>query len=224
MKAGFNKHRYRNFFIGICISCGLTLFAFNYKTQYNVGEIVEVMPQEDGNEVKVISVQFPKPEPIRKEQPKTRKVEPFSIDAKLKIVSNQIITPDPISPPAPVAIPVPTPPVGNTAPPVATVHTWVDQKPEFPGGPDALNAFLRDHIMYPPDCEELEKQGIVRVMFIVDENGEITDIQIIGNELLPSAARESQRVIGMMPRWKPGVKDGKNVKTYFVQPIRFRLF
>lgn len=223
MKAGFNKHRYRNFFIGISISCGLTLFAFNYKTDYNIGEIVEVMPESDYNEIKVISVQFPKPEPEQEVKPKTRKVEPFKIEAKIKIVSNKILTPAPIAPPAPIAISIPTP-VINTTPPLDIVHDWVDVKPEFPGGTAALNAFLRDNIIYPEDCEEIDQQGMVKVLFIVDEFGNITGIKVIGNELLPSAARESLRVIGMMPRWTPGVKDGKNVTTYFIQPIRFRLF
>jgi len=70
----------------------------------------------------------------------------------------------------------------------------------------------------------LEKQGEVKVLFVVDENGSITGIKILSNELLPSAGRESERVISMMPQWKPGVKNGRNVKTYFVQPIRFKLY
>ncbi len=223
MKAGFNKHRYRNFFIGISISCGLMLAAFSYKTDYNIGEIVEVTPIDDGTQITVISVQFQKPEPIQKEQPKTRKIEPFTIDAKIKIVSNEILTPSPITPPAPVAIPVQTPVMSG--PPIDDlIHEWVDEKPEFPGGVAALNAFLRKHISYPEDCEMLEKQGEVKVLFVVDENGSITGIKILSNELLPSAGRESERVISMMPQWKPGVKNGRNVKTYFVQPIRFKLY
>lgn len=223
MKAGFNKHRYRNFFIGITISCALTLCAFNYKTDYNIGEIVEVTPNDNIYGVQVISVNFPPP---KKEKRKKRvaKTEPFTIDAKLKIVKHHIIKPMTIAPAAPIAISVTTPSVNGTTIAKTDVKDWVEQKPEFPGGPDALNAFLRKNLEYPMDCEALERDGIVKVMFIVDEEGRITDIKVIGNELLPSAGRESSRVIGMMPNWTPGKIGGKAVKTYFIQPIRFRLF
>ena len=72
MTATFNKHRYRNFFIGFAISCGLTLFAFNYKTDYNIGEIVEVMPDNDTYGVQVVSVKLTKKQ-IIKEKPRPNK-------------------------------------------------------------------------------------------------------------------------------------------------------
>ncbi len=223
MKAGFNKHRYRNFFIGIAISCGLTLFAFTYKTDYVVGDIVEITPDEDVYGVQVVSVKFPKPKLI-KQKPRPKKTQPFTVNAKLKLVKHDIITPTTVEPAIPAAIPVTTPPVAPITPTTSKVVMGVDVKPAFPGGMEALNRYLRDNLRYPDDCEEFEKQGTVKVMFIVDENGKITDIKIIGNELFPSAGEESKRVIKGMPTWTPGMKGGKPVKTYFIQPIRFRLF
>ncbi len=223
MKATFNKHRYRNFFIGFAISCGLTLFAFNYKTDYNIGEIVEVMPDNDTYGVQVVSVKFPKKQ-IIKEKPRPKKTQPFTVNAKLKLVKHDIVVPTALKPAQPAAIPVSTPPVGPVTQTTSKVIMGVDVKPSFPGGMEALNRYLRNNLRYPGDCEEFEKQGTVKVMFIVDEKGRITDIKIIGNELLPSAGEESKRVIKGMPIWTPGMKDGRPVKTYFIQPIRFRLF
>ncbi|MFT7591714.1 MAG: protein TonB [bacterium] len=222
MKAGFNKNRYRNFFIGITISCALTLFAFNYKTEYNIGDIVEITPDENIYGVQVISVSFPPPE-IPKEKKRRVKPEPFTIDAKIKIVQHEILKPTPIAVAVPIAVPVSTPTLAPSAP-TTDVKDWVEVKPSFPGGPDALNRFLRKNLKYPDDCEELEREGTVRVMFIVDEEGRITEIKVLDNELLPSAGNESHRVIGMMPQWTPGMIGGKAVKTYFIQPIRFRLY
>jgi periplasmic protein TonB len=223
MKAGFNKHRYRNFFIGISISSALMLCAFNYKVAYNVGEIVEVKPTIPEG-VKVMYVHFPPPpEPKKKQQTRSQKTKPFTVDAKLKIVKNNITLPKSVAPPKPITISPPTIPVTGEVTPTK-IHDWVDEPPVFPGGPEALNTFLRHNIEYPGDCMRDEQEGIVRVLFVVNENGEITDLKILKNDLFESAGIESQRVISMMPRWKPGIKDGKKVKTYFIQPIRFTLF
>ncbi len=224
MKAGFNKNRYRNFFIGMSVSCGLTLFAFTYKVDYTVGEIVIIEPSSDPIGVAVMSVQFEKPI-VKKQEPKrVKRSEPFQINAKIKLVDNDVSIMPKLSKPQPQAITVAMPSLIGVKPALSKVETVVDQKPEFPGGSEALRAFLRDNLQYPQDSEYFEEEGLVRVMFIVDEDGNISDLKVIKNELRESAAVETKRVIMKMPRWKPAIKNGEPVKTYFIQPFQFRLF
>ncbi|MFT5723632.1 MAG: protein TonB [Bacteroidia bacterium] len=225
MTAGFNKHRYRNFFIGISMACGITLFAFNYKTNYTVGDVVEISPIDESEAIHIMSVTMPPPPPPAPKQKKqVKKAEPFKIEARIKFVTHTIVVPTQIEPPKPIAIPIITPAVGGIMPQPTKVHDWVNVKPEFPGGQKALNAFLKDNLRYPDDWLEIDEQGTIRIMFIVNEDGDITDIKILDDYESTSAGRESVRVIGLMPRWKPAMKAGKKVKTYFVQPIRFRIY
>lgn len=37
------------------------------------------------------------------------------------------------------------------------------------------------------------------------------------------AAQEAMRVVKSMPKWNPGIKEGKPVSVYFTMPFSFRL-
>ena len=98
-----------------------------------------------------------------------------------------------------------------------------DYLPEFPGGDQALLQFLKANVNYPIPAEDEDREGVVWIGFVVDEEGKISDIKVLKDEPGFGCADEAVRVIRKMPRWKPGMKDGKNVKTRFIQSIRFEL-
>ena len=58
--------------------------------------------------------------------------------------------------------------------------------------------------------------------FIVDENGDVIDPQIIKGLTL-ELNKEAVRVVREMPDWRPGKVNGETVKTYYTTPITFRL-
>ncbi len=93
-------------------------------------------------------------------------------------------------------------------------------QPEFPGGSDSLQAFLKRTINYPPQAKKENIHGKVYVGFMVTKEGKVTDIRILSgtNELLDA---EALRVAKLLPDWKPGTVDGNPVKVQFILPIDF---
>ena len=66
-----------------------------------------------------------------------------------------------------------------------------------------------------------EIQGTVVVQFIVDKEGNVSDVEAISgpNEL----REEAVRVIKKSGKWTPAIQNGRQVKSYKKQPIKFRL-
>jgi protein TonB len=62
----------------------------------------------------------------------------------------------------------------------------------------------------------------VHIKFVVERDGSISDVNVIG-EAYPDLDKEAVRVVKIMPKWKPGIKDGKAVRCYYILPIRFTL-
>ncbi len=104
----------------------------------------------------------------------------------------------------------------------STIYIKVEKKAEFPGGTNELMAFLRSNLQYPQEALEEMIQGNVYVQFVVQKNGEITDIRII-RAVHPLLDAEAIRVIKMMPKWKPAEVNGKAVNSRFTLPLSFKL-
>lgn len=95
--------------------------------------------------------------------------------------------------------------------------------PEFPGGQNALAAFLNRNVKYPEAALKANLQGKSVVSFVVKKDGSISNIEILhsaGSQLLDE---EAKRVVSSMPRWTPGTQDGKPVDVRFSVPLIFRL-
>ena len=98
----------------------------------------------------------------------------------------------------------------------------VEQMPEFPGGLEAFQLFLRNNIRYPAIAHEKGTQGRVIVQFVVRKDGSISDIKTV-NSVDPYLDKEAERVISSMPKWIPGKQRGKAVSVKYTVPIMFRL-
>ena len=98
-----------------------------------------------------------------------------------------------------------------------------EQMPEFPGGMPALMEYLKKEVRYPKKCREAGVEGRAIITFVVKKNGKVKDFEVArssGNKLLD---KEAMRVIKKMPKWKPGMHEGKNVNVMFALPISFKL-
>jgi TonB family protein len=98
----------------------------------------------------------------------------------------------------------------------------VEVMPSFPVGTQSLQKFLLQNIKYPKYARENTLEGIVIVKFYIDKTGAIRE-PIILNKVDSSLEKEALRVIGLMPKWEPGLLRGKAVNCYFVLPITFKL-
>lgn len=96
------------------------------------------------------------------------------------------------------------------------------EEPAFFGGTSRLYAYLHENIKYPVVAEEKGIQGMVKVTFMVEKDGTITEIEVV-KSVDPLLDKEAVRVIRSMPKWKPGKKNGSTVRMKCTIPISFRL-
>ncbi|MDP4207174.1 MAG: TonB family protein [Bacteroidota bacterium] len=102
------------------------------------------------------------------------------------------------------------------------IFQQVEQMPDYPGGTDALSKFLSENIKYPKTAAEMGISGRVYVKFVVNKQGEISNVSVLRG-IGGGCDEEAVRVVKMMPNWKPGKQNGMPVNTYFTLPIVFRL-
>lgn len=98
----------------------------------------------------------------------------------------------------------------------------VEQPPSFPGGMEALHAFMQEHLRYPEAAKDAGIQGTVFVSFVVRYDGSITDIEVLRG-IGGGCDEEAVRVVAMMPAWEPGIQRGESVSVQFNMPVRFVL-
>ena len=135
--------------------------------------------------------------------------------------------PPPATEPAETVQPIITPPVPmepeEEETPENYVFTFVDERPEFPGGGyAALYKWLHEHLEYPEIARENNIQGRVYCQFTVNRDGSISDIKVIKG-VTPILDREAVRTLQKMPKWKPGKRNGKTVRTQFQVSVAFKL-
>lgn len=98
----------------------------------------------------------------------------------------------------------------------------VEQMPQFPGGDAELMRFISGNLKYPTIAAESMIQGRVVIRFIVAKDGNVSNIEIL-RSLDPSCDKEAVRVVKSMPKWIPGMQNGRNVPVYYTLPILFKL-
>lgn len=109
---------------------------------------------------------------------------------------------------------------GNTDEPLL----FAEQMPEFPGGDEALRKFLYKNLSYPILAQENEIQGKVMVGFVVEKDGSITAVEVLGkNKLGWGLEEEAMRVVKILPKFTPGKQNGNPARVRFKLPIVFRL-
>lgn len=97
----------------------------------------------------------------------------------------------------------------------------VQQIPEFPGGMKAFVKWLTANLRYPASAQKSKQEGKVVVTFIVNEDGSTADIKV-AKPSAPALNTEALRVMNAMPKWKPGLDNGKPCRTIMAVPIIFK--
>lgn len=100
-----------------------------------------------------------------------------------------------------------------------------DTQPEYPGG---IKKLLEDMGIYAKEMWErignplggIPPLGWTTVGFIIEKDGCISNIEILHTQD-SGLEKEAIRFIKSLPRWTPGTKDGKMVRTYVI-PVSFQ--
>ena len=98
----------------------------------------------------------------------------------------------------------------------------VEQMPEYPGGMAAALEYIQKNMRYPETAKKNGTQGRVTVQFIIDKGGNVTDPKVI-RAVDKDLDAEAIRLIGTMPKWKPGMQKGQAVAVKYTLPVMFRL-
>jgi protein TonB len=92
----------------------------------------------------------------------------------------------------------------------------------FKGGLRGWMQFLNKNFEYPQRALNRKIAGTVHLEFIVDATGKVQD-PVVKKSVEYSLDEEAIRIIRKSPNWIPASKDGKQLKSYKLQPITFKL-
>ena len=228
-KANLDKQRRGNFMLGLVLALAMLFAALEFTTrpaglseddkmlddfpdELNMTPVVE---QKDmisatgntGTPSKAITQKV-------QEVPKTVATQEISpVTSKLVIGNGEGVTRQ-----ADVTEALPQVPITKDS----VVLKTVEQLPEFPGGIVQFMKWLTRNLRYPPIAQSQRIQGKVVVSFIINKDGSIASPTIV-QSVDPVLDREALRVVKMMPRWKPGLQNGKPCRTMFAIPVNFQL-
>lgn len=94
--------------------------------------------------------------------------------------------------------------------------------PEFEGGMKNFYQYIGDNYTYPDEAVENNVNGKLLLQFVVEKDGSLSNINIL-QDLKYGTGEEAVRVLKNSPKWKPGIQNGKPVRTQFTLPIQLNL-
>jgi len=98
----------------------------------------------------------------------------------------------------------------------------VDVEPMPPGGVMGLYQYLEKNLKYPKVAKANNVQGKVRVEFVVEKDGSLSNIKVT-ESLTPETDAEAIRLIQNCAKWTPGSARGMPVRVRYSVPVKFEL-
>jgi len=206
-----------HYVIGLVITLGLTLMAFEWKFYDDAGPMDLGTVENNFEEMMEVPItEQPPPPPPKIEQPQIIEVpdeeeieEDIEIDLDLEVTEETVIE----------EVVFEEAPEEEVADEIFTV---VEDQPEPAGGMAAFYKYVGKNMKYPTQARRMGIEGRVFVQFVVDKDGSITEVKAIKG-IGAGCDEEAERVLRNAPKWKPGKQRGRAVKVRMVLPITFRL-
>lgn len=227
-KANLDKRRGESFLLGLILAMALLFVAFEYTSRPAASSNDESMLDDMAEDMALAPAMDMKDMISAAPAPASKAVtarvaeanKPTAVDDKLAAATSKLLVGDgeAVAKGAEVAEALPQTPVDADS----TVLRTVEQLPEFPGGIVQFMKWLKRNLNYPNLALSQKIQGKVVVSFIVNKDGSISSpkVEKSAHPLLDS---EALRVVKMMPKWTPGMMDGKPCRTMFAIPVNFRI-
>ncbi len=102
------------------------------------------------------------------------------------------------------------------------VFVVVEEQAEFPGGMEAMYAYIGKNLKYPELAKEKGIEGRVFVQFVIEKDGSISNVKILRG-IGGGCDEAAMEMVKNMPKWKPGKQGGNPVRFQFTLPIKFEL-
>ncbi|HSZ86739.1 MAG TPA: M56 family metallopeptidase [Puia sp.] len=103
------------------------------------------------------------------------------------------------------------------------IFTKVEIGASYPGGQQEWIKYLMNSFRYPDKAVKEQIQGTVVVKYIVDKEGNVSDVVAESGPTEGGLREEAIRVIKNSGKWVPAMQNGRKVKAYNRQPIIFKL-
>jgi periplasmic protein TonB len=207
------------FSIGLVVTLGLTLMAFEHKTDdekvnlasgprtNTVEEMIEVPPTEQ-----------PPPEQPIVQQPQIIEVpDEEEIKEDLKINFDSEVTEE-------TKVEAVTVVQEEVKEEVDEIFTVVEETATPKGGIGAFYKYVGDKMggKYPAQARRMGVEGKVFVSFVIGKDGSISDVKVMKG-IGAGCDELAIKVMQEAPAWNPGKQRGKPVKQRYTLPISFKL-
>ncbi|MBS6458951.1 MAG: energy transducer TonB [Alistipes sp.] len=99
----------------------------------------------------------------------------------------------------------------------------VETMPSFMGGDlTTFRNWVQGKVKYPQLAQENNISGRVLLMFVVEKDGSLTNIEVLQTPD-SSLSEEAIRVLKTSPKWEPGKQRNQSVRVKYTLPIDFRI-
>ncbi len=98
----------------------------------------------------------------------------------------------------------------------------VEINPSPKDGMDAFRKWIADNYQYPAGAIDAGVKGTVTVSFVVERNGELTDIKVL-KDLSYGTGQAAISLLKRAKKWNPGIQNGRPVRVAYTLPIRLDL-
>lgn len=110
----------------------------------------------------------------------------------------------------------------STLPEDDTNRELTSMPPEFPGGEDSLQQYIKDHVVYPDDAKNQKIEGTVILQVHISETGKVTNVKV-KTKVHPQLDAEAVRLVRSLPDWIPATLEGSAIKTKRLLYVTFSL-
>ena len=84
-------------------------------------------------------------------------------------------------------------------------------KPDFFGGQQALDKFIKENYKTPKDKT---LKGNIYITFIIEKDGSLSDIKVL-RDIGSGTGAEAIRILKLSPKWKPGKQNEKEIRALY---------
>ena len=208
--------------IGLVISLGITLFAFEWTSkETNVSTLADDTSIAIEEEIIPITQETPPPPPAAPKIP--------VLSDQIDIVDDEIELEDDLfltledDPNLGVEIMDYVEVEEEVVEEEAIPFQLVEEKPSFDGGDaNKFSKWVNSRLVYPEIAKENGVQGRVTLQFTVEKDGSVTKVKVLRG-VDPSLDKEAVRVVSMSPKWKPGKQRDRAVPVTYTFPVIFQL-
>ena len=229
VEVGRNSSLY--FAIGLNVMLFISWQALEYKTYEKSVMGIDILnvTQEVEEEIPIININTPPPPPPAVVNESIEIVEDIEEVEETLIESTEITQDDAIEE---RIVDVSDVEVEEIEEEAEVAFAVIEEVPIFPGcegmskreSKACFQVKIQEHVLkhfnYPQTALDLGIKGRVFVVFVIDSKGYTTGIRSRGPDKI--LEKEAERIIGLLPKMKPGKQRGKSVKVAYALPIFFK--